>query len=253
MLKKFSDDERYPHLISLLLTYEQNDNYFLLFDWAECNLKGYWEHVQPQPSASHRETVLWVGEQCRGIAHGIAGLHEYRTPSLSQVDQAQTIVVFGHHGDIKEENILWFPDRDKSSREANRGILKLADFGLAKFCNDHTASRGPSARFAATPSYRAPESDQDKAQGRSYDIWTLGILYLQFCTSLIGGWTLLQEFKEMRKCPDPGWYGIDSDTFFTLHSEAKTAKEKRHIIKPVVTQVTCSSPSPLLHVPLCRP
>lgn len=236
MLKKFSHDG-HPHLISLLATYEQGGEFYLLFDWAKGNLNAYWQKIHPVPDPNDHETVLWVGEQCKGIAHGISKLHKYKTISRNRLaDQNETI--FGHHGDIKEGNILWYPASADSDSKPNNGVLKLADFGIAAFSTQHTTSFHGDKRYM-TPSYRAPESDQD-SQGRSYDIWTLGILYLQFATWMLGGWSLLQEFKQKRLSKDISFMGWPTDTFFEPIStmECHTCVKNGHRIKPVVTDVS---------------
>lgn len=238
MLKKFSNDA-HAHLVSLLVTYEQNGQFFLLFDWAQCNLKEYWEMVDPTPSANDQETVLWMGKQCKGIADGILRLHRYRSISGDATEQA---TIFGHHGDIKEENILWFPAddagpgpaQDAAGARRNTGVLKLADFGVAGFSEHNTSSMDGEAHFIASPSYRAPESDVDRrnCKGRSYDIWTLGCLYLQFITWLLGGRDLLKDFKKKRTCEDPGWSHLPVDNFFM-----RDADNSSLIVKPVVSEV----------------
>ncbi|KFA55252.1 hypothetical protein S40293_04995 [Stachybotrys chartarum IBT 40293] len=233
MLKKFRDQD--SHLISLLVTYEHNDSFFLLFDWAKCNLQEYWAGVHPNPDPSDRDTVFWVVGQCRGISGGILKLHQYRTFSFNS-ENRETKEIYGHHGDIKEANILWFPESPHNPR-ANTGILKLADFGVAGFSTQHTGSIGSNAHFMATPSYRAPESDltRPRAPGRSFDIWTLGILYLQFVTWMLGGQELLEKFDEKRKSLEPG-YPFETDIFFERVKTvgSSTSGGKRYKIKDAV-------------------
>ncbi|KFA70659.1 hypothetical protein S40288_08274 [Stachybotrys chartarum IBT 40288] len=238
ILKKFSNDH-HPHLISLLVTYEQHDTYYLLFDWAECNLNEYWSKKHPDPDPCDRETVLWVAEQCKGIAEGILKLHRYTSIGRDSGTK-QSEPIFGHHGDIKEANILWFPEPSNQKTNPNSGVLKLADFGVAGFNSHNTISITGNPRSMATPSYRAPESDLDSpsAQGRSYDIWTLAILYLQFSTWLLGGWSLLERFKEARLSIDPGYCNFKTDTFFesAATTESRPFGERRYRIKPIVTR-----------------
>jgi serine/threonine protein kinase len=262
MLRKFSQN-KHKHLISLLLTYEQDYTFYLLFDWAHCNLKDYWQYEQPRPDVTCQKTVLWIGEQCQGIAHGVLFLHDYETNSLNAASQ-QPVQVFGHHGDIKEENILWFPcdglQELGEAREPNRGLLKLADFGVARFNPQCTSSLDPNASVHLTPSYRPPESDllKPRAQGRSYDIWTLGILYLQLATWLLGGWEAIQEFKQKRQSRDPDMYDMTTDIFFerdpASFEDDRRNGQRRFIIKRTVTQVSSFTlPPPFLLVPTPLP
>jgi serine/threonine protein kinase len=236
MLKKFSNPS-HEHLISLLATYEQFKTFFLIFHWADADLQRYWRDVNPTPSMD-RETVIWVAKQCKGVADGIVTIHQYRTSSSKLQVQPQN-EVFGHHGDIKPENVLWFADTDHE--QTKRGTLKLSDFGLAEFSMHNTRSMNPKSSFATSPPYRAPEVDLEGtgAIGRSYDIWTLGCLYLEFITWLIGGWDLVDDFSFRRMEPDH-MLGHDTRTFFKLVKiKAPDGKYARGAeIKPVVKDVS---------------
>ena len=240
MLKKFSNPS-HNHLISLLATYEQFGNFFLIFHWAEADLQRYWRDISPLPPIDletgiwHMETVLWMAEQCKGIAHGVVEIHQYVTSSLKTHPQKE---FFGHHGDIKPENVLWFPDSDHA--QTSGGTLKLSDFGLAEF-NIHTVLMKPKSTFATSPPYRAPEIDLEGtgAIGRSYDMWTLGCLYLEFITWMLGGWDLVTEFTWKRMEPDPMLFGQhDSPTFFRFKDGNRN---KGAEIKPTVTTVSLGS------------
>jgi serine/threonine protein kinase len=235
MLKKFSNPA-HDHLISLLATYEQFRSYFLIFHWAEADLQRYWRDVNPIPSIN-RETVLWVAKQCKGIADGVVKIHQYRTSCSKLYPQEE---VFGHHGDIKPENVLWFPDPDHA--KTKRGTLKLSDFGLAEFSMHHTMSMKPKSTFATSPPYRAPEIDLEGtgAIGRSYDIWTLGCLYLEFITWTLGGWDLVDDFAWRRMAPDPMMFRQCTRTFFRLVTVKRQdgTVTKGAEIKPAVTTVS---------------
>lgn len=60
--------------------------------------------------------------------------------------------IYGRHGNMKPENILWFSDQDS---EYGRGVLKTADLGITAF---HTArTTKVLARFVQiTGTYAAP-------------------------------------------------------------------------------------------------
>jgi hypothetical protein len=75
-------------------------------------------------------------------------------------------------------------------------------------------------------------------------MWTLGCLYLEFITWLIGGWDLVDSFAFMRMEPDPLMLGQFTRTFFRLVKvrtpDGKWTKSAE--IKPVVTKVSLPSP-----------
>lgn len=244
MLNKFSSD-KHDHLISLLATYEQFDRFFLVFDWAEADLQAYWRIRNPLPSFDLK-TVLWMAKQCKGIASGIIQIHQHESVYAKEdSDQpANKNVVFGHHGDIKPENVLWFAEPGHEAGTVG-GTLKLSDFGLAEVSIHRTISMAPKSKWGVSLGYRAPEADLKQggaAIGRSYDIWTLGCLYLEFITWILGGSKLLDEFLEVRKARDATWHDIETHTFFRLEVDEKTG-EPTAVIKPAVKQVSIIPPT----------
>ncbi|PVH79110.1 kinase-like protein [Cadophora sp. DSE1049] len=225
MLKRFSDPSvpAHKHLISLLATYQQFGTFFLIFHWADADLRRYWKDVNPNP-VMDRRTVLWVAQQCKGIAEGVCAIHQYSSSRLRPQPKDE---VFGHHGDIKPENVLWFPDANRD--QTKQGTLKLSDFGLAEMSMHQTRSMQPKSNYATSLSYQAPEAEIEGtgAIGRSYDIWTLGCLYLEFITWLMGGWDLVDEFFFLR-IPNDVVLGQDGTTCYAL-KPAPTF----YVLKPV--------------------
>lgn len=237
LLRSFSSN-KHEHLISLLATYEQFDRFFLVFDWAESDLQLYWRKVNPSPSFD-LTTVLWMATQCKGIASGIMKIHEHTSMYAKDdgIRAGNKNVVFGHHGNIKPENVLWFAEPGQGNGKVG-GTLKLSDFGLAELSVHQTISMGPKSKLGVSLDYRAPEVDlkQGVAIGHSYDIWTLGCLYLEFITWMLGGSKLLDELLEARKARDVMCRNIETLTFFKLEIDSGTG-EKTAVIKPAVKQV----------------
>ncbi|KAF5504490.1 hypothetical protein CGCF413_v004464 [Colletotrichum fructicola] len=145
ILKRFSGDT-HPHLISLLATFERSGVFYLIFPWAGADLKTYWKSKNPRPTHD-ADTVIWMAEQCSGLAEGLTKLHQYETGLNDKTESpkkdflAPNVVLnggkdsgrpgplYGRHGDIKPENILWFPD---SKVSCHKGTLKISDFGLSE-------------------------------------------------------------------------------------------------------------------------
>lgn len=242
MLNKFSSN-KHDHLVSLLATYEQFDRFFLLFDWAEADLQRYWRSVNPSPSFD-TDTVLWMSRQCKGIAHGITMIHAHKTTCVKAGLAGDQNVIFGHHGDIKPENILWYTQQGQNASKVT-GTLKLSDFGISEFSlHEKTLSMTRKTNLGMSLGYRAPESDLNEsraATGRSYDIWTLGCLYLEFITWMLGGSQLLDEFVRGRKTSDAMLHGIKTDSFFVLRLDKNG--EKTAVIKPQVKMASLLCPS----------
>lgn len=252
MLEKLGG-EPHPHLISLLATYKQSRHFYLIFPWAEADLMTYWKKHNPQPLPS-QETISWMAEQCYGISHGLMKLHQYDSGLLVAEREAQFDVQwplppdaprrehrdsprrrYGRHGDIKPENILWFHD---TLRSTDPGILKLSDFGLAEMNSQFSKSNQHGSQIANSPTYRPPECDLPRRFVRqSYDIWSLGCLFLEFITWSLGGKNLLLEFARKRSSPDPYLAGIDSDTFFHINN-LEGGGSATASVKPAVVDVS---------------
>lgn len=231
VLEKFSAANRpHPHIIQLLLTYQYRDKYYLLFHWAEGNLKEFWK-FQPNPSM---ENARWLATQCFGIATGLRKIHHLTSwPLQKGSNQNLRIEIdhgkdYGRHGDIKPENILWF--RSPSN-------LVISDFGLSQYHSIHSRSQdSPYAVRGFSPTYRPPEFELKKQITQRYDIWTLGCLFLEIITwFVLGNDARETDFSNDRIADDytmiPGW---DEDKFFNIYlkdQEQYTAKVKSSVKK----------------------
>ncbi|EQB54133.1 protein kinase [Colletotrichum gloeosporioides Cg-14] len=246
-LKRFSTRSK-SNLVRLLATYQHQDDYFLLFPWADGNLRDLWEAVGSPMSQPSQEGTVWMAKVCHGIASGLAQIHNH-TPTeemngttlassprkangiTSKVDMIGNKMVisggedssrqrYGRHGDLKPENILWFKDPDGKSHH-NIGVLKISDFGLTRFHSKRSVSERESQRTVGfSNTYRAPEIDLKTGINQHYDIWTLGCLYLEFITWFMGGWEDVEKVSVLRLeedkliSKDPDW--IPEDNFFRL-------------------------------------
>lgn len=225
-LERFSNKSN-AHLIRLLATYKHKGHYYLLFPWANGNLRDYWKR-HPNPSLTHSRG-LWVVEQCLGLAQALNKIHNWQDSQNDSVEADRLNVTtssretrrYGRHGDIKPENILWFKDEPDND---TTGVLKISDFGLTRFNSQHSASRQPRRGFSVSYTYRAPEIELEEGyMTRSYDIWTLGCLYIEFVIWLLmGSCAVVHLFPHDRTLVEPGedieleW---KEDTFFSLFKD----------------------------------
>ncbi|KAI0099272.1 hypothetical protein GGR51DRAFT_565091 [Nemania sp. FL0031] len=121
--------------------------------------------VKPEPV--FETTVLWVANQCHGIAAGLEKHYaeKWEENAASEEDlQTPTRLLVGGHGGIKPQNLLWFPD----PLGEHQGIIRISDFGLAKL-SAHTIP----------------------AEGKS-------CVFLEFAAWLLGGWQLVADFAVKR-------------------------------------------------------
>ena len=240
----------HPHLINLLGTYTHRNKHHLIFPWAEADLAGYWKKETPQPSLTG-DRALWIAEQCHGLAEGLNRIHRYDTSSGTsllghepdtQSEQARRVPadpgsrrrLFGRHGDLKPENILWFPD---SQSTGGHGILKITDFGIARFSSENVMSARVRGLAPNSPTYRSPECDLINGElSTACDIWALGCVFLEFITWFFGGQIYREDFGKRRLAIDRDWAGISTDTFFTIVTDPRTGLRKAKV-KDSVTQV----------------
>ncbi|KAF4982593.1 hypothetical protein FZEAL_1825 [Fusarium zealandicum] len=289
MLKKFGGEGTHPHVVSILATYEQFGKYHLIFHRADGDLFRYWKEIEPNPSFDY-DTVIWLAKQFAGLAEGLLRFHKhYTTPKRSATEPAQHFneenecqaheqgsqlrkrtrfslerpsrhsfdhsrssqrrskALYGRHGDLKPENMLWFPDLNDE-----KGIIKISDLGQAELHSTQSKTRRES-KGVHTLTYRPPESDvEPRIIRQSGDIWSLGCIFLEFITWMLGGIDLLESFRKDRLSKDPylpmEW---ESDTFY----EREPAHGLNHVgaqLKQAVTENRANSWTDLQHIKKLR-
>lgn len=90
ILKKFSGERSHKHIVSLLATYEQFNKFHLIFYRAEGNLFKHWKEIKHCPAFNYGN-VLWVAEQCAGIADGLLRLHRHLTFAIRRPDTEEEL------------------------------------------------------------------------------------------------------------------------------------------------------------------
>ncbi|KAK0706254.1 kinase-like domain-containing protein [Lasiosphaeria miniovina] len=253
MLKRFSGtvSDSGSHVISLLATYEQSASFYLIFPWAQADLSKYWMVNNPSPNFD--EYVYWVADQCLGLANGLRLIHSYgitegpeeslssnadtrklsdavSTPFRVNRGSVQQLIINesarnpyrGRHGDIKPENILWFID---PSDPNDQGTLKISDFGVSELETRLLATTTNTVPF--TPAYQPPEMDvKGTAIGQAADIWSLGCVYLEFVSWLLGGFSYVQEFAKRKSARG----GLDASAFFEINEITSTEGSKGYAL-----------------------
>lgn len=215
----------HPHLVTLLTTFTFQQRYYLLFEWAEGgNLEDLWRVIQ-QPNIRLDQTwVLWLAEQCQGLAEGLRGIHNTQ---VSRNEESQDYLTVsnsgdsfpekncGRHGDIKPHNVLWFRQGDN---DHGHGVLRISDFGLTRFHSNDT-TKVSSSGIPVSQTYKAPEYDLLEDLSRPFDIWSLGCLYLEFITWVMLGWEGVQKFGDDRLKEQDYRKKWHTDMFFKIHKQ----------------------------------
>ncbi|OCK99742.1 kinase-like protein [Cenococcum geophilum 1.58] len=239
----------HPNLIRLLATFRQENKWHLIFPYADANLLKYWEHKEPIPNFDET-TVLWSLKQMYGIADGLRLIHNFNVNGTAPVEgtdqvwgqgEAVRLTVqpgeekYGRHGDMKPENILWFKD-DPESHDPN-GVLKIADFGLGRFHGRDSRSQVNPRSVCWSPTYEPPELKLGTPVSRAYDFWSLGGLYLEYISWLLGGWAAVIGFSNRRALESAGAPHFSDDNYFSITSGEEQVAHVRDGVKAWVKEL----------------
>jgi len=124
------------HLIPLLGTFEIRDplsgdsTYYLLFDWADGNLKDFWKANASM--VGDKTQLHWMAKQFSQLIGALDCIHNGRERLRSERTWSN---LYGRHGDIKPSNVLYFklPDGKK--------LLVICDLGLGRLHRDISRSK----------------------------------------------------------------------------------------------------------------
>ena len=138
----------HPHIIKLYSHFEDDEDFCLIMEYAS---RGQlYSFIKKQKQLNQISAKQYIKE----IISAVKYLHSLEPPIV--------------HRDIKPENILI----------DNNGNCKLGDFGLAKYENEENIKDN----YCGTLEYLAPETLSNSCQGRSVDIWALGVLLFEMLT-----------------------------------------------------------------------
>ncbi|KAJ4416337.1 hypothetical protein N0V85_002319 [Neurospora sp. IMI 360204] len=215
------------HLIKLLTTFsveeEGRKTFYLVFPWAEGTLWDYWERNKLKDKHDRLTRTPWMAREIYEIARALQCVHNERRQHLKHYPGLSSgkDELYGRHGDIKAENILYF---------SGDNTLVISDFGLGRLQTKYSRSNNNPKALEKSATYRAPEFDlTDGRISRASDVFSLGCMYLEFVTWYLKGYDAVSdEFPEYRMEKDATW-GFESDTFFTIENG-------KPIIKPKVQQ-----------------
>ncbi|KAI4953730.1 hypothetical protein J4E91_002578 [Alternaria rosae] len=187
---------KHPHIVRFVGGFRQNSTSHLLFQWADGgNLRSYWNNEDNW--SRDADLIGWTIEQIQGLVEALEQWHN--NPSR--------ITLNGRHGDLKPENIL-------RSLGAQRGIFQIADLGLAKIHSLPTPARNkPSSSPGGTLRYRPPEVGRKIS--RSYDMWGMGCIILEWIIWLVYGIHELNDFCQQA-------FPEEFDAFWLRDNESRT-------------------------------
>jgi eukaryotic-like serine/threonine-protein kinase len=103
------------------------------------------------------------------------------------------------HRDLKSENIF-------ISRNHGRDIIKILDFGVAKFMHNNTLANISHCQIFGSPGYMAPEQARGLDLDGRTDIYALGVILFEIFTKELpftGNTTEVLLAQVQKNCPDP--------------------------------------------------
>jgi serine/threonine protein kinase len=172
------------HIIKYIATCERRTSYHILFPWAAGgSLLDYWSRNNDTPRTP--ELVLWSLRQMFGLSEALRALHQDLDGDMHC-----------RHGDLKPDNILLFGENEDR-------YLVIADLGVSRIHEQPTDMRpGGTTTTATTRVYQAPEISaseaRDKPRHRTYDVWSLGCIFLEFVIWLIHDAKAVKNFADHR-------------------------------------------------------
>ncbi|KAL1609182.1 hypothetical protein SLS59_001546 [Nothophoma quercina] len=171
----------HTHIVKFVAAFQQNSVYYLMFQWVDGgNLREFWES---HGWSRNQEIIEWSLGQIKGLADALNEWH-----NQFKEDENKNCL----HGDIKPENIV------RSTQPDSLGILQLADMGLARIHNLPTNLRQTeSGALSGTLRYQSPEikTTISGKVSRSYDMWGMGCILLEFIVWLLYGSDGLRKFN----------------------------------------------------------
>ncbi|KUJ12830.1 uncharacterized protein LY89DRAFT_737737 [Mollisia scopiformis] len=228
VLKCFISNDQNPrlHLQRLLASYYYRQAYYFMFLMADGSLRDYW-NCNPKPEFSS-STISWVLTQCCGIAQALRTIQEPKTGQP------------GWYGILQPETILWISKDSKGKGQHGYSPIEQLVIADLNFSYPDGWSRRSKSRLRGhIPSqYAAPELASGLEISPSYDIWSLGCLYLEMITWLLGGCDFLHLFAARRNKHDHGSQSqISKGSFYTIvEDDGKLEIPRNVIVLPEVVQ-----------------
>ncbi|PLN84781.1 protein kinase-like protein [Aspergillus taichungensis] len=204
------DRIRHEHLMPALGAFTHGNHFFILFEEATETLGNYLQ------SDGRRFTPEELWNQVLGVSEGLAHLHG--------IGKNQ----FAYHRDLKPENILIV-----------RGVMKIADFGLAQFedRSTRTISSYPGQDPGHSEIYKAPEND-DRTYTRAMDVWSLGAIISEIATFDLQKKEGIDRYRSerLKDIEEEGWGWLSSKRFHNNGRMKESVRQKHRELRDRVDQ-----------------
>lgn len=137
----------HPHIITLLVTYEYDEKFHLLFPLADCDLLQYWKTGNKSQAHNDEGTARWLAQQCHGLTSALRQVQQSSRSSSNGFEERAKLVrrslfcseldihqnmsdpdprtLVCQHGDLKPQNIL-LKDRCRLAQRMTFGPLDVS-------------------------------------------------------------------------------------------------------------------------------
>ena len=175
-----------------LATWTQNDRYFILFPYAQCNLREYMKQTKYD-----KGDTLWLLAQFYGLAGAVKRIHDLSgekvpTSNLGLTTPTPEVRKTAWHHDLKPENILLFKDSSSGRR-----VLRIADWGSGKV-NIYRTHSYPTHSPITTLTYESPDFTRHGKTSRPHDLWSLGCVFIEVLIWAVFGSMDVEKFSNQR-------------------------------------------------------
>ncbi|UJR28332.1 hypothetical protein I4U23_009574 [Adineta vaga] len=186
---------RFENVVELIEWFRHKKQCFLVFEYVEWNML---QVLQDHPNGLPLEQVRQLSYQL------FSAIHWCHTHEII-------------HRDIKPENLLI----------SKNFVLKLCDFGFARFCNSQTTADFYTD-YVATRWYRSPELLIGSPYGKPVDIWACGCIMAELTTGQALFRPLPSKYVEAMKI-NPKFDGLK---FPTIHHLDTLERQYGHLFPP---------------------
>jgi serine/threonine protein kinase len=201
------------HISVHAASWQQNGTLYVMYPYANGNLVQFLQKTPP-PILS-KDTVLTFINGLRDLSDALRHIHNFGSTGFAPLEAQDALSVpnvrqrLGFHADLKPENILVF-----NEGKEKMATWKISDFGLTRIAQTFEGASKTKSYFDHGGDYAAPEvfaAEGDPASfsppGRASDIWSLGAIFSEMITWVLGIGPDYEDFKQER-------LNYDKTTFF---------------------------------------
>lgn len=236
-------DINHPHVLKCLASFTHSSKYHMIYEKADYDVENFmYEHQTAENRVDLSPSDL--ASQFAGMAAGLRVIHNQEKSSAGLNSNGLIVpgnqpTQSGYIHDIKPDNILLFI---YVCNDVKRYWFRLSDFSCAKVANLLSIFNGKrrshlSDNKAGNPTYQAPEQMLGHGTSRPYDLWSLGLVYLEILVWYLDGYEALDRFRKDREQSSQGEVQDDGFCYIT-GTGATTKAHLRDVVQDKLTDLS---------------